>query len=284
MRKSEIRVKTKLLAKATMRPIFIKAVFILALELMTAIVLSMVFAEVANRLFPEATVTLWEYKIPYMEALFGIIGSLFSLPLTLGIAEYLLKVVRLKEAKATDIFQWFSESDKLKTVFVYFIWIAIFSVFAFVMQSVPLQYITDQIQTVLDDLNMQINSGSAVLSINYSLINYQASAISAGIIALFFIISSRFILIPYLMVDDLKLNSIKAAGKSWGIMRGHTIEYVVLMLSFAGWFFATMLTALIVGVYFYPYLEITIVIFSEYVRADKKLRDNSELAIEQVKP
>jgi uncharacterized membrane protein len=273
MSKSEIRLKTKLLAKTTLRPIFFRVIFVLALVLVTEIILSAVTAELADRLFPNAVFTVWKYEIPYMEAVFGIIGSVFSMPLILGSKEYLLAAARLKKAKVTDIFLWYADSDRIKASLSYFGWMLIYSIFSFLMQSVTSFYIVNQIQEVISDASEQLVSGAEHIAFNLSLLDYRGILVSAGISILFLILSVRFILIPYLMADDLKLNSFKAAGMSWKIMRGHTVEYIVLFISFAGWYLLTTMTMFIAGLYFYPYFEMTVAIFTEYVRADRKMRD-----------
>lgn len=273
MNKSEIRVKTKLLAKATLHSAFIRVVFVLALELLTAIVLSLVFSELAEKLFPLAIIRIWKYEFNYMHVVFGILGSLFSLPLTLGAAEYLLSVVRRKPAKISDIFLWFADSDKLKTVLSYFVWIAFLSIFSFLMQTLASKYIVNQINNVLGHLSEQIQSGIAEPQPDFSIMDVKGILVSVVLIVLYYILSARFMLLPYLMVDNSKLSTLKAVGMSWSIMRGHTFEYIVLLMSFIGWFLAMVFTAFILGIYFIPYFELTNVIFSEYVRADKKLRE-----------
>ena len=163
MDKSEIRVKTKLLAKAALRPVFFKVLFVLALEFFTELVLSLVFAKIAGKFFPSAVVRVWKYEFNLMQTVFGIVGSLFSLPLTLGAAEYLLSVVRLKPARISDIFQWFADPDRLKTVLSYFAWVAFSSVFSFLMLNLSSEYILNQLNNMLADLNGQIQSGSVEL-------------------------------------------------------------------------------------------------------------------------
>lgn len=284
MNKANIRAKTKLLAKATMRPVLLKVVFILALEFITVYCLSLLANEIADRFFSGLSFTVWKYEIKYMHAILGIFASLMSLPLILGVRECLLKIVRLKEAKIGDIFFWYSDPARLAASVSYFIWIALYSAVSYMTEGIASGYIIGQLNTVLSDFSAGLNAGTAYQSIDMSLFDKSGIFVSFGLIILFFIITARFILIPFLMADDLKLNVFRAIGMSWGAMRGHTFEYLMLLMSFAGWFILTMLTAMLAGLYFFPYYYVTLTIFAEYVRSDKLLREKTVLEQETIAP
>lgn len=58
-----------------------------------------------------------------------------------------------------------------------------------------------------------------------------------------------------------------AIKKSWRIMKGHKWEFFVLRLSFIPWAILSVITAGIVGIYAFPYIETT---FSEFYESIKE--------------
>ena len=297
MDKSEIRVKTKLLAKAALRPVFFKVLFVLALEFFTELVLSLVFAKIAGKFSVRGRSGL-EIRIQLNADGFRNSWQSVFTPADAWRGGIPVKRGQTQAGENIRYFQWFADPDRLKTVLSYFAWVAFSSVFSFLMLNLSSEYILNQLNNMLADLNGQIQSGSVELRPDFSLLDAKGILVSAALIVMYFILSARFMLMPYLMADNLKLSPLKAVGMSWSIMHGHTFEYILLLLSFIGCFLATAVTAFIIGIYFgwflalattmfiigiyfYPYFRLTIVIFSEYVRADKKLREATDLAVSE---
>lgn len=67
--------------------------------------------------------------------------------------------------------------------------------------------------------------------------------------------------------DNLDSGIFAAIKKSWRIMKGHKWELFVLQLSFIPWAILTVITAGIVGIYTFPYMETT---FSEFYESIKE--------------
>lgn len=275
MNKSDIRVKTKMLAKATMRPIIFKLIFVLLLELITINTVTSLLSALKNRLFEETVVSIWIYNINYIEVVLAIISGIMVFPLSLGIAEYFLKAVRLKQPKITDIFLWYADSAKLKTMWRYFLWISFFSVITLPINRLAADFVVGQYDKVMFDLTEQINAGAQSVTINLGLLDYNNLLICSGLLIFSALVSVKFILIPFIMVDDPTINGFRAAAQSWRVMKGHSLEYLLLVLSFAGWFIASIFTMFLVALYFYPYMRVTIAIFSEYSRADNKIKETT---------
>ncbi len=272
--KSEIRRRTKMIAKALLAHRFFPIVFALALELLTSYGLALVFSALAERLFPGAT-----FEIPimgafnYAGAILGLVANLLALPLILGVAEYLLAKVRNVNMKFADIFLWFSDGEKLKRLGKYALYLTVYYLGQVVLFTVPSGFLLDTMDAISQNLNQQILEGAQQLTVPAELIPSGAVvAISILAILLFEFLSIRLLLTLYLFVDSPAGSPFAAAAASWRIMRGHTWEYFVVQLSFIGWYFACAFTVFVAAVYFLPYQRMVNVVFTEYVRSDYYFR------------
>ncbi len=275
MNKTEIRIKTKKLAKVTLKPILFKLIFIFILEIITINTVASLLVATKSKWFEKAVVTFLHYDFNYIEIILSILFGILIIPLSLGIYEYLLNAVRLKRPKLSDVFLWFSESTKLKIVLNYFLWTASYSIITLPINKLAADFVIGQYDVIMTDFIQQVNSGTQSITFNFRLINTTQLILSIALLLVSAIISIMFSLVPFIMIDNPKISGFKAALQSWKIMKGHVITYVMLILSFAGWFFASIFTMFLIAIYFYPYLRVSTTIFAEYVRAEKKLKEIS---------
>lgn len=271
MNKATIRQRTKVLAKSVLFSSFVKVVFVIILIEGTSLLLSMLFSELSDRLFGSYTISLWIFNFDLYASILLLFGSIFALPLELGAAEYFLRLVRRKEPKISDIFLWFADGERLKTVLSYFLWTAIIYVLAIPAFTMPTGYILEEVRALFEDILKQAESGATSIVVNYSLIDWKNTLLSLAIIGAYFLFTCRFMALPYLLVDDFSIGGIGAARKSWKLMKGHTFEYMVFALSFAGWYIGAAFTAGMLAFYAVPYFTLGKVIFAEYIRADKNI-------------
>ena len=69
-----------------------------------------------------------------------------------------------------------------------------------------------------------------------------------------------------ILADNDKMSAAEAQKKSMEIMKGHTWDYIKLMLSFFGWYLLTAFTLGIASIYVSPYTELTKVEFYEKIK------------------
>ena len=141
MKKSHVIKTTKYIAKQVMAPVFFRLILLLVLETITAFALSSVFAGLTEKLGVGWVISVWVFRIDLLAILLSLLAGLFLLPLSLGITEYLLKLVRRKEARIADIFLWFADGEKLKRVFQYFLYTVALAVLTVPLYTVPSSYL-----------------------------------------------------------------------------------------------------------------------------------------------
>ncbi len=271
MKKSHVIKRTKYIAKQVMAPVFFRLIFLLVLETITAFALSSVFAGLTEKLGAGWVVSVWVFRIDLLAILLSLLAGLFLLPLSLGITEYLLKLVRRREARIADIFLWFADGEKLKRVFQYFLYTVALAVLTVPLYTVPSSYLLSTANAVLGDFSDQLAAGLAAVSLNWSLVDFRAVGVCAVLLLAYALLSVKLLLTQYYFIDDDALGPFSAAYRSWQVMRGHALEFILLALSFIGWYIACSLTVFIVALYLLPYLRMSVVIFTEYVRADHEL-------------
>lgn len=273
MKRTQIVQKTKLIAKRiTMLSLF-RLILLIFLEMMTAVILSMVFSELAERAVPNAVVKIGPFSIHWASLASTLVANLFLIPLSLGLAEYLLTLVRRPaEARVSEIFLWFADGEKLKRVLNYFGYVAAFSLVTIPLSTVPTQYLLDSASRLLETLRDQVVADPTNMMIDWSLVNWPAVGICAAAMLLGALVKIRLFMTPYLFVDDSAKGSFAAVSESWKLTKGHVLTYIWLMLTFAGWYLLTLLTGFVILLYVLPYVQIATVIFSEYIRAEHKMR------------
>ena len=84
-----------------------------------------------------------------------------------------------------------------------------------------------------------------------------------GIIKMF-----SYAMTPYILEENPELSANEAIDRSRAMMKGHKFDLFWLFLSFIGWFFLSLLTLGIGGLWLGPYMQTATAAFYEDVKAD----------------
>ena len=276
MKRTQIVQKTKLIAKRVTLLSLFRLILLIFLEMMTAVILSMVFSALAERAAPNAVVVIGPFSIHWLSLASTLVANLFLIPLSLGLAEYLLKLVRRPtEARVSEIFLWFADGEKLKRVLNYFGYVAAFSLVTIPLSTVPTQYLLDSASRLLEALQKQVVADPTALAIDWSLVNWSAVGICVAAMLLAALVKIRLFMTPYIFVDDSAKGAFAAAMESWKLTKGHVLTYIWMMLTFVGWYLLTILTGFVILLYVLPYVQVATVILAEYIRAEYKMRSDN---------
>lgn len=72
----------------------------------------------------------------------------------------------------------------------------------------------------------------------------------------------------YILLDNPEIDPMKAIKKSWEMMNGHKMEYLILQASFLGWIILGIFTCGILYLWLTPYMAVTNANFYNYVKND----------------
>jgi len=280
MNKSIIRKRTKMLAKGIAMQSILRLVFVIAIQYITTMLLSNLVTQLAFRYFPEAFVRFGPYLLHYVGVPLIIASNLLLIPIELGVTEYVLKLVRKQPARIADIFNWYSDGDKLRAGLSYFWFMTVLSVVTVPLVQLPLDYLAGALSDVQTELLRQAAEGVTEMVITPGIIDGNMILLSVGLVIIGFMVEVRFMAAAFIIADDPKKSGFAAGLQSWKFMRGHTWEYIVLILSFALWFLACFVTMFLIAIFFIPYFTVTQAIFAEYIRSDTGLADAKKPDIE----
>ena len=272
MKRTVLISKTKYIARQVMGTAFFRILLLLILESGTAVALSLVFSKLATRMAPDALLRVWVFEIHWPAVLLTLAAQVFLLPLTLGLTEYLVRLVRRQEPKAADVFLWYSDGEKLKRVFSYFLYTAAFTVIELPLRTAAGNYLLDAINDLLAGAREQLEAGAAAITFDASRIDPAACCVAIAALLLFFYLNTRLLLTRFFVADSSTPSAFQAALCSWRVTGGHVLTYALLMLSFAGWYLACAFTMFLAAMYMVPYVQMSTVIFAEYIRADYAMR------------
>lgn len=281
MTKEIVRKRIKMLAKMIAAQAFFPVLFVIVLQMASTMLFSLLANEISARYFPKAVWQLGNFSFNYMFPLISILINALLLPLHLGVAEFLQLLIRGKKPPVSGIFHWFSDGEKLSVVFSYFLFTTVLTLVMTPLSDIPYQYINRIYFEVIADLQNQIEAGATTFVVNPALFNWPVLALSGVLLFLGMLVSIRFVPIVYLLVDRPKEGAFAAAKRSWELMKGHTWEYLILLLSFSGWYIALPFTFFLAGLYLLPYLHISIVIFVSYIQSDPILQQNAKVTPEK---
>ena len=82
---------------------------------------------------------------------------------------------------------------------------------------------------------------------------YRVCMLAASAISVYLELS--FAMVPYILSDQPGLTADEALRESRILMRGRKIEYLVMQLSFIGWFFFISISMFVAAIYALPYIE-----------------------------
>ena len=229
------RYEAKMRAKEAIRQtnpkaIWVTLIYLLLTSLVTMVVgfltpnpaLQMVQMELANggSLPPEA---MGELLLQGVAPAFGIglflsiLVGLFSMVMQYGYCGYCIKVLRREEAGFGTLFNGFGIAGK---VVGSGIMVGIFTFLWCLAVMVPAMIVMGLIVYVLD-------SGFAV---------FLAALIYIAMLAAVLVITLRYAMVPYIIMDSADMGVFAAIHQSQALMRGHIKELFVLQLSFVGWY------------------------------------------------
>ena len=258
---------TKGLAKPAMAPYFLRIVLLLGLEALTGYALSMVFAGLSQRLGLSLTVRVWAYQFDLTAALLSLLGNVLLLPLTLGVTEFLMKAFRRSEPRFADVFLWYADGVHWKRVLEYYVYDVLIGLIAIPLYAVPANWLMETVNAVTLDFGQQMTNGAVSPVIHWSLVDFWTAGISLLLMLIYAFLCVRLFLTPYYFLDHPEISPFEAAGRSWRAMRSHTWEFILLILSFIGWFFICTMTMFLAAFYLVPYLRMSMTIYSEYARS-----------------
>ncbi len=267
MTKELVRKRIKMLAKVITAQAMFPVLFVVALQMVSTYLFSLLANAVCARYFPNTSLQIGQYSFNFMYPIMAVLLNALVIPLQLGVAEFLQLLVRGRKPPVSGIFYWFSDGEKLRVAFSYFLFSIVLAFVMLPLSDIPYQYINRVVNEVNVDLYEQIQAGAKYITFNKALFNWPLLGLSALLLILGMLVSVRLVPHLYILVDRPQEGAFLAAKRSWEAMRGHTWEYLVFLLSFAGWYFACIATFFIAGIYLSPYLQISTVIFVGYVQS-----------------
>lgn len=268
------RQKIKHIAKETMLGRFFKVLVLMLLQYFTSALLVKVFSLIGTHFRPEATFEVFGLTVNYVSVSTGILTALLSAPLELGICEYVLGLIRKKEVHFIDVFSWYGELSKLARSIPFGIWSVFAAVFQVALFDIPLAYIQEQLELVLEDIQNQATAGTEFIVPNYSLMDVRGIWIAVGAMLLVAVLGTLFVAVKYFYVDTKKI--FFSVFSSLGLMSRHLFSYILFVLSFSGYYFGTMFSFGLLGIYLLPYFGMSQAAYIEYVRAKAKFDGKSE--------
>jgi hypothetical protein len=271
----ETRQKIKHLAKNSMAGRFFSVLVIMGLQYLTSALLVRVFSMLGTNLRPEATFELFGLTVNYISISFGVLAALFFAPLELGICEYLLCLVRKKEVHFADAFSWYGDFSKIAKSVPYGIWSVFTAVFQVALFDFPMAYIQGQLEIVLKDIQEQSTAGAELIIPHYGLMNGKGILIAVAAMLLIALLGTLFVAVKFFYVDTKKI--FFSVFSSPSLMIRHIWSYILFVLSFAGFYFGTIFTFGLLGIYLLPYFGVSQVAYIEYVRAKAKFDGKGQL-------
>lgn len=274
--RSQVIRTAKGLAKPAMAPYLFKIILLLALETVTGFALSTVISGLTQRFGLTCMVQIWVYRFDLSSALLTVLTGFLLVPLTLGVAEFLLKAFRRRKPRVLDVFLWYSDGERLKRVLEYYVYAVATGLISLALYSIPASWLLDTADAVLADLSEQLNAMASPM-VNWSLVDGRVVAVSLGCMLVYAFFAIHLLLTPYYFLDHPEAGPFAAAVRSWRAMRGHVWEWVLCIVSFAGWYLMCALFMFLPLLYLMPYMRMTQVVYAEYVRsADDRNRTSPE--------
>lgn len=271
----ETRQKIKHIAKETMTGRFFKILVLMGLQYLTSALLVRVFSMLGTHLRPDATFELFGLTVNYVSVASGILAALLFAPLELGICEYVLRLIRRKEAHFTEAFSWYGEFSKVLRSVPYGIWKVFTACFQVALFDFPLAYVQDQLEIVLEDIQSQVSAGTEFVIPNYGLMDGRGIAVAVAAMLLVAALGTLFVAVKFFYVDSGKI--LFSVFSSPILMLRHFCSYILFVLSFAGFYFGTVFTFGLLGLYLLPYFGVSQAAYIEYARAKAKFDGKGKL-------
>lgn len=264
----ETRQKIKGLAKTFMfgdRPgKFLCLIFLLVLNFLTSALLVRVFGLLGEQLRPESVFEVFGLSVNPFGLGASVLSAFLAAPLELGVTEYILKLIRRQEVRLGDVFGWYGSFSALLRAFPFGVFSVVCALFQIVLFDVPLSYVQSQLFVVLEDVQAQIASGAHQVFANYGLMNAKGVLLSVVLMLAAAVLSVLFVGVVYLYLDTGRIFS--SVFRSPAVMLRFTWSYMLFVMSFTGFYIATVFTLGLMGVYLLPYFGVSKAVFVEYAR------------------
>lgn len=241
---------------ASPRPIWVTAVYLLITIVLSSVILGMVGDSFVEALYylsqgydpEEVFLYVFVYNIKHfvLFIILNILFDIFMLIMSYGYAAYALKVARNQPAGFQDLFVGFTKFGRVLWMNIL---ISLFSTLWSILCIIP---------AVISIVLFVVLESAAFL--------YLYMLLLAGGALLSTIITLRYQLAPFFMLDDPDCTAREAINRSKEAMKGHVFEYFVLLLSFIGWMLLCAITMGIMLIWVMPYMEVTLANFYEAVR------------------
>lgn len=171
------------------------------------------------------------------DTLISVFVWLFVMVMTFGYQWYCLKMVRRQEANYNDMFNGFSQAG---WVILLYLLIMVFTILWTVLFCIAASVVIGICAAIFYETSTAL---FVVLTV----------AVCMGVIALEIMISLRYVMAPFVYMDEPEAGVVEAIRKSKLMMQGQKARLFVLELSFIGWY-------LLVGLVFVAVIVIGIAI------------------------
>jgi len=196
---------------------------------------------------------------PWISSLLMLIVNALFLP---GFIKMALKVVRGQKTTIEDLF---SETELFfKYIGISLVLFAIFLILGL------LAAIDFRSLIAIMFFNAQINIALAIFLIAFGII------LAVAILLVTIYIAISFSQVVFVLVDEPKLSIKNILSKSFDMMENYIIEYLVLVLSFIGWFILCILTFGLLFLLIVPYFVVTAALFYEIVKKEYQEYEEKE--------
>lgn len=264
----ETRQKIKGIAKTVMfgnsPGKFLRLIFLLVLNFLTSALLVRVFGLLGEQLRPESSFEIFGLSVNPFGLGASVLSAFFAVPLELGVTEHIMKLVRRQECRLGDVFGWYGSFSGLLRAFPFGVFSVFSAVFQIVLFDMPLSYIQSQLFVVLEDVQAQIANGADQVFADYGLMNAKGVLLALVLMLVAAVLSVLFVGVVYIYLDTGRIFS--SVFRSPAVMLRFTWNYMLFVLSFAGFYIATVFTLGLMGAYLLPYFGVSKAVFVEYAR------------------
>ena len=214
------------------------------MALVVSAALSMMGSSLTSRLFPGTSTGAL-----ILSQFFVFILSLVISVYTAGISCLYLNIARRKSYSIADLLYFFKNRPDRVIVAT-----LILTVIDFVV-TIPVNY-----------YGLTVDMGATMEQYMRWMVTYLA--LMLGSMILNTLLTLPFVLIYYLLADDLEMSGLQALKTSMQMMRGHIGKYLLLQISFIPWMLLSVFTFYIALLWLLPYMEMSAVMFYRDLRGE----------------
>ena len=192
-------------------------------------------------------------------AMFIFLGLIITSLFYLGLLQIMIKIARRKKASLDELFQRTDTFFRCAAMTIVFLAInVICALLEYTAVNSLIVFISYQ-----TDLNIALSSFMIVIGIILS------AAIAVFWIILMLCLSQSY----FILYDNENMPLGDIFRTSMDMMEGHKTDYLLLCLSFIGWFFLGLFTLGILYLWLIPYIFVSIANFYDKIKKDVKILD-----------